>query len=136
MNSGCVLGVWGQILNLILSNSSVSIMVHMTLLLFPDMLISNFSIRSHSEQFISDRFIVILEWTISLSQVYYQQLLRNFSILVVPDTGVTIAYIENGTLQLSLLYNTLYSVSITQPGICGQPNRTIFIELNHSTTIY
>ena len=31
-----------------------------------------------------------------------------------------------------LLYNTLYNVSITQPGICGQPNQTSFIKLSYS----
>ena len=96
------------------------------------MLISNVSIQSHLELFTSDRVSVILQWTLSLSQIYYQQLLQNVSITVVPDTGVTIAYTGNRTLQLILPYNTLYNVSLTQPGICGQPNQTAFIELSYS----
>ena len=35
-----------------------------------------------------------------------------------------------------LSYNTLYNVSITQPGICGQPNQTVFIELSYSKLKY
>lgn len=98
----------------------------------PDTHISNFSIRSHSEQFASDRIMVILEWTVTLSQTYYQQLLPNVSAIIIPNPGITMAYMGNMTLQLMLAYNTLYNVSLTQPGICGQPDQTAFIELSYS----
>ena len=84
----------------------------------------------------SDRITVQLEWTISLLQIYYQQLLQNVSIDVVPDNGVTVAYTGNRTLQLTLQYNTLYNVSLTQPGICGQPNQTAFIGLKYMYSMY
>ena len=98
----------------------------------PDMLISNFSIQSHSEQFTRETVTIILEWTVSLSQIYYQQLLPNVSVAVVPYPGIIIVYTGNRTLKLTLAYNTLYNVSLTQPGICGQPNQTAFIELSYS----
>ena len=73
-----------------------------------------------------------------LSQICYQQLLENVSINVirVPDPEVTIVYTGNRTLQLTLAHNTLYNVSITQPGICGQSNQTMFIELKYSYSKY
>ncbi len=105
----------------------------MTLQIFPDALISNFSTRSHSEQFASDSIIVILEWTISLSQVYYRQLLLNASVQAVPYPVMIMVYTGNRTFQLTLLYNIQYNVSLTQPGICGQPNQAIVIELSYGT---
>ena len=55
-----------------------------------------------------------------LSQIYYQQLLQNVSIDIIPDTGVTVADTGNRTLrQTSLQYNIQNNVSIIQPGICG-----------------
>ena len=94
------------------------------------------SIQSHSAQLMSEIITVQLEWTISLSQIHYQQLLQNVSIDVVPDTDVTIAYTGNRTLQLTLQYDTLYNVSLTQPGICGQPNKTAFIKLKYMYSMY
>ena len=93
------------------------------------------SIQSHTAQLMSEIITVQLEWTISLSQIYYQQLLQNVSIDVVPDNGVTVAYTGNRTLQLTLQYNTLYNVSLTL-GICGQPNQTAFIELKYMYSTY
>ena len=83
-----------------------------------------------------ERITIQLEWTVLLSQIYYQQLLPNTSIYVVPDPEVDIAYTGNRTLQLILQYNTLYNVSITQSGICGQPNQTAFIELEYMYGMY
>ena len=76
--------------------------------------------------------MVILEWTLSVSQNYYQHLLRNVSINVIPDREVVITYTGNMSVRLTLPYNTLYNVSVTQPGICGRSNQTAFIELNYS----
>ena len=45
---------------------------------------------------------------------------------------ILITYTGNRTIQLSLLYNVQYNVSITQPGICGQPNQTAYTELIYS----
>ena len=94
--------------------------------------ISNFSIRSHSEQFTSDRVMVTLKWTLSTSQIYYQQLLQNVSISVVPDLEMAILFIGNMSVQLTLQYNSLYNVSVTQPGFCGRFDQTISIDLNYS----
>ena len=92
-----------------------------------DALISRLSIHSHLAQLMSDRITIILEWTVLLSQIYYQQLLENVSINVIPDPEVIIVYTGNRTLQLTFTYNTLYNVSLTQPGIRGQPNQTTFM---------
>ena len=70
---------------------------------------------------------LFFEWNVSYIPIYYQQ---NISINVVPNP-VAIMYAGNRTFQLSLLYNTLYNVSIIQPGLCAQPNQTVFIELNY-----
>ena len=89
------------------------------------------SILPHSEQLSSDNITVDFEWNVSNLQIYHQQLLQNVSINVVPDP-VAIMYTGNRTFQLTLLYNTLYTVNITQPGICGQPSQTVFTELSYS----
>ena len=88
-------------------------------------------IQSHSQQFSSDNITFVFEWNVSNLQIYHQQLLQNVSINVVPDP-VEITYTENRIFQLTLLYSTLYTVNITQPGICGQPNQTVIIELSYS----
>ena len=77
------------------------------------------------EQFLSDGISIVLEWNISNVQIYHQM---NVSIAVVPSP-IAVMHARNRTLQLILSYNTLYNVSLTQPGICGQPNQTSFIEL-------
>ena len=90
------------------------------------------SIRSHSEQFSSDGVTVNLEWTLLNSQVYYQQLLRNVSINVDPQLS-NVMFTGNMRVQLTLSYNTLYNVSVTQHSICQQLIiRTTFLELNYS----
>ena len=94
-------------------------------------LISNFNIEVHSEQFTRNRIILLLEWNISLPQAYYQ-LLENVSVDVIPEPEMVMTYTENRTLQLTLMYNMLYNVSVTQPGICGQANLTHFISKNYS----
>ena len=76
--------------------------------------------------------MIILEWTLLNSLSRYRQLLQNTSVNVVPDLGVAIMFIGNMSIQLTLPYNTLYNVSVTRPGICGQPNQTAFIELSYS----
>ena len=84
-----------------------------------------------SEKFSSDGISVVYQWNVSNVQIYYQQLLGNVSITVIPNT-MFIMYKGNRTPQLTLLYNTLYNVSLTQPGICGQPNHTASIALIYS----
>ena len=85
------------------------------------------SILPHSEQLLSDNITVVFEWNVSNLQIYHQQLLQNVSINDVPDL-VTITYTASRAFQLTLLYNTLYTVNVTQPGICGQPSQTEFID--------
>ena len=97
-----------------------------------DSRISNLSIRLHLAQLMSERITVLLEWTVLLSQIYYQQLLPNVSITVVPDPVMITIYTGNRTLQLTLAYNTLYNMSLTQPGICGQPSQTAFMMYMYS----
>ena len=84
----------------------------------------------------NNRVGVILEWTISNTLGHYQQLLLlNASFSVVPSPEVEIMLTRNMSINLTLSYNTLYNVSITQPGICEQPSQTTFIELNYSKQI-
>ena len=93
------------------------------------------SIPPHSEEFLSDRVVVMLEWTLDLSNLnHYLQLLLlpNVSIDVIPNSEVIVMFFGNMSVQLTLPYNTMYNVSITQPGICGQPNQMVFIELSYS----
>ena len=76
--------------------------------------------------------MVLMEWTLSNLNRY--ELLRppNVSVNVSPLTEVEIMFTGSMSIQLTLPYNTLYNVSITQPGICGQPNQTAFLELSYS----
>ena len=62
-------------------------------------------------QLMRERITVYLEWTVLLSQIYYQLLLQNVSVRVVPDPEMTTVNMGNRTLQLTLLYNTLYNVT-------------------------
>ena len=89
------------------------------------------NIQLQSEEFLSERVVVLLEQTLSNSN-HYQRLLPNASANVSPLTEVEIMFTGNMSIQLTLAYNTLYNVSITQPGICGRPNQTAFIKLNYS----
>ena len=74
--------------------------------------------------------MVVLEWTLSNSLGRYQQLLLpNISVSVVPNPETEIG---NMCIHLILPYNTLYNVSLTQLGICGQFNQTAFITLHYS----
>ena len=94
-------------------------------------------IRFISRLFSSNGISVVLEWNVSNVQIYYQQLLQNVSVYVVPNPlMMALIHTGNRTLQLMLSYNTLYNVSITQPGICGPPNQTVFIELSYSKLKY
>ena len=104
--------------------------------ILPPDAIASLKAQSHLAQLMRERITVQLEWTVLLSQIYYQQLLQNVSVHVVPDPKMTTVHTANRTLQLTLLYNTLYNVSITQPGICGQSNQTAFIELKYLYSTY
>ena len=88
-------------------------------------------VRSHSEQFTSDRVIIALEWILLNSQIYYQQLLRNVSISAAPPLN-NLMFTGNMRVQLVLSYNTLYNVSVTQHSTCQQLIRTTFLLLNYS----
>ena len=92
----------------------------------------NLSIQTHSEQFSGNGITLLLEWTLSLSQDIFQQLLENVSIFIVPDPEMTTTFTGNRTLQLTLQYNREYRISVTQPGICGHPNKTALIKLDYS----
>ena len=74
----------------------------------------------------------MLEVTLTNSLSYYQQLLQNVNIIVVSGLEMTIMFIGNISVQLTLQYKTLYNVTVTQPGICGHPNQIAFIELSYS----
>ena len=93
------------------------------------------SIQLQSEEFLSNRVVILLEWTLSNSN-RYQRLLPNTSANVFPLTEVEITFIGSMSIQLTLAYNIQYNVSITQPGICGQPNQTSFLELSYSMQRY
>ena len=117
---------------------SLSVWSHASGCLFSDSPPAELSIQPSSKQFLSDRVVVILEWILSNSLGHYQQLLLpNISTSVVPnDPEEEIEFIRNTSIRLILPYNIQYNVSVTQPGICGQPNQTVFIELNYSKVKY
>ena len=89
------------------------------------------SVRSCSEDFSSSRLTVNLEWTFLNSQTYYQQLLRNVSVEADPRLS-NVMFTGNMRAQLTLSYNTLYNVSVTQHSICQQLIRTKALLLNFS----
>ena len=74
----------------------------------------------------------VLEWTLSSLLTQYPQLLQDVSVSVVPDFGVEMLLLGNTSVQLTLLYNTLYNVSIVQPATCEQLSREAFIEFKYS----
>jgi hypothetical protein len=74
---------------------------------------------------------VTLEWSLLNSQSYYQQLLSNVSVNVVPQLN-NVIFTGNMSIQLTLSYNTLYNVSITQHSDCQQLIRTELLELDYS----
>ena len=75
---------------------------------------------------------MLLEWTYSTLRTYHQQL-ATVSVNVVPEIWLNaiLVSVENMSVTLTLQYNTLYNVSITQPGICEQPNLMAYVELNY-----
>ena len=84
-----------------------------------------------SEQFSSDAVIVTLEWTLLNSQNYFQQLLSNVSVSADPQLN-SVMFTGDMRVQLTLLYNTLYNVCVTQHSTCRQLNRTKILLLNYS----
>ena len=89
------------------------------------------NVRLYSEELSSDRVTVTLEWTLLNSQDYYQQLLSNVSISAVPQLN-NVMFTGDMKVQLTLLYNTLYNVNVTQHSTCRQFIWTKFIELSYS----
>ena len=89
------------------------------------------SVQSDPEQFSRDGVTVNLEWTLLNSQDYYQQFLQNVIVNVDPPPD-NIMCTGNMRVQLTLSYNTLYNVSVTQNSTCERLYRTTFLELNYS----
>ena len=87
-----------------------------------------------SERPSSDRVTALLEWAHSSSLIQYQQLLQNISVSIVPDLGVEVLLLGNKNVQVTLLYNTLYNVSIVQPATCEQLSQVAFIELRYGNS--
>ena len=85
-----------------------------------------------SERFSSDRVTAVLEWTLSSSLTQYPQLLQNVTVSIIPDSGVEMLLLGNTSVQLTLLYNTLYNVSIIQPATCEQLSQAVFTEIKYS----
>ena len=94
-------------------------------------LILELSVQSDPEQFSSDGVTVNLEWTLLYSQVYYQQLLQNVIVNVDPPLD-NVMFTGSTRVQLVLLYNTLYNVSVTQNSTCEGLVQPTFLELNYS----
>ena len=76
--------------------------------------------------------MAVLEWTLSNTLSQYPQLLQNVSVSVVPELEVEMLSIRNTSVRLTLLYNTLYNVSIIQPATCEQLRQAAFTVLNYS----
>ena len=87
-------------------------------------------VQSHSEQFTSDRVTVSLEWALLNLQIHYQQLLHSISVNFIPQPN-SMMFTGNMRARLTLSYNTLYNVSITQDSTCQQLVRTKFLLLNY-----
>ena len=89
------------------------------------------SVQFDLEQFSRNGVTVNLEWTLLNSQAYYQQFLQNIIVNTDPPPD-NIMSTGNMRVQLTLSYNTLYMVSVTQTSTCERLNRTTFLELNYS----
>jgi hypothetical protein len=89
------------------------------------------SVQSHSEQFLSNEVTVFLEWTLLNSQIYYQQLLSNVSVSASDPQLNNVMPTGNMRVQLTLSYNTLYNVSVTQHSTCQLLVRTKFLLLDY-----
>ena len=85
-----------------------------------------------SERFSSDRITAVLEWTLSSSLTQYPQLLQNVTVRIIPDSGVEMLLLGNTSVQVILLYNTLYNVSIIQPATREQLSQAAFTEIKYS----
>ena len=89
------------------------------------------SIQKGSEDFSSNDVTVTVEWTLLKSQLYYLQLLHNVSVSADPPLN-NVIFIGNMRVQLTLSYNILHNVSVTQHSTCQQLIRTQFLLLNYS----
>ena len=81
-----------------------------------------------SEHFEIDNITVILEWTPESSLYRY-----NFS--VVPQLEVEWFQNDNTRAHLTVVYNTLYNVSVIATHLCGQNSVTAMIELYYGEYI-
>ena len=73
-----------------------------------------------------EKVIISLQW----AQETHQGLFVSYSVSILPMIGVTITMISDTRANLTLLYNTPYTVSVVAD-ICGQRNSTTLIELNY-----
>ena len=94
---------------------------------------SRLNIQLKSEQFSSDRVMVVLEWTSSNLLSQYPQLLQNIIVDVAADLEAKTMLVGRNGVRLILLYNMPYNVSIIQLAICDQLSQAAFIELNYSS---
>ena len=100
--------------------------------IWSDVQTAELNIQVQSEQFTIDRVTAVLEWTLSNASSQYPQLLGNVSVDIVPDSGMEMLLLGNTCGQLTLLYNTLYNVSIVQPATYEQLSQAAFIGLRYS----
>ena len=103
--------------------------------LISSLFLLDLNIQSDSEDFSSDGVTVNLEWTLLNSQTYYQQLLHSIGINAHPQL-INVMFTGNMSAQLTLSYNTLYNVSVTQHSTCQQLIQTKFLELNYSKPVH
>jgi hypothetical protein len=96
-----------------------------------DLLKLDLSIQSHSERFSSNEVTLTLEWNLLSSQSYYQQLLSNVTVTANPQL-INVIPTGNMSIQLTLSYNTVYNVSVTQHSDCRPLIWTKFLLLNYS----
>ena len=75
-----------------------------------------------------------MEWNIS--NVYTNLSPTKYQYCRCPKSDSTNALRKYDTSADALSYNTPYNVSITQPGVCGQPKQTLFTELSYSKLKY
>ena len=64
---------------------------------------------------------ITLEWTPQVGESY--------NVTISP--AIDVIFTERASVNLRLLYNTVYNVSVTATSLCGQLIRATFIELHY-----
>lgn len=80
-----------------------------------------------SEEYESDNITIIVEWASPLQQAYVATIM-SYSLGISPP--VHLMFTGRSSAQLTILYNTVYNLSIVATNLC-RPNATAFLILNY-----